>query len=118
MRKEHVMAIVPGFLTALLLSAVKGVVQIRTAMSNRRAAKELLNWDARSLKDIGLTRGDVRGALAESVVSDPTVSLSLIAAKRNVAPRRDAAVRPLPKAAAASPARLGTLPSAEPVLCA
>ena len=73
------MAIVPGFITALLLSAAKRVVQLHTAIENRRAAKELLNWDHRALKDIGLTRGDVRGALAGSISADPTVSLSLIA---------------------------------------
>ena len=113
------MAIVPGFITALLLAAVKGVVQLHTAMANRRAAKELLNWDARALKDIGLTRGDVRGALAESFSADPTVSLSLIAAGRDVTPRRDGAVRPSPaKATAVSKDRLGILPSAEPALCA
>ncbi|MCZ8262173.1 MAG: DUF1127 domain-containing protein [Beijerinckiaceae bacterium] len=113
------MAIVPGFITALLLSAVKGVVQLHTAMANRRAAKELLNWDSRSLKDIGLTRGDVRGALAESLVADPTLSLSLIAAGRDTRPRRDGAVRPSPiQAEAVSKDRLGILPSAEPALCA
>jgi uncharacterized protein YjiS (DUF1127 family) len=112
------MAIVPGFITSLLLAAVKGVVRIHTAMANRRAAKELLNWDHRALKDIGLTRGDVRGALSEPVFADPTVSLSLIAAGREVTVRRDGAARPLPKAAAVSKDRLGNLPSAEPALCA
>lgn len=112
------MAIVPGFITALLLGAAKRVVQLHTAMVNRRAAQDLLNWDHRSLKDIGLTRGDVRGALSESIVADPTVSLSLIAAGREVSPRRDGAVRHLPKAGAVSKDRLGTLPSAEPALCA
>jgi uncharacterized protein YjiS (DUF1127 family) len=105
-------------ITSLLLAAVKGVVRIHTAMANRRAAKELLNWDHRALKDIGLTRVDVRGALSNSAFADPTISLSLIAAGREVTVRRDDAARPLPQAAAVSKDRLSTLPSAEPAFCA
>ncbi len=117
------MAILPGFMTALILAAAKSAVRFQTAMANRRAAKELLHWDARALKDIGLTRGDVRGALAEPLNTDPTEFLSLIAAGREVAPRRDGANR-MPATGrkpagmpAVSKGRLGNLPSAEPVLC-
>lgn len=118
------MAMTPGFLTSLLLATAKGVAHVQTALANRRAAKELLNWDAAALKDIGLTRSDVRGALAESFIEDPTVHLSLIAAGRTPRVRRDGATRNAtpglkPVApVAASKARLGNLPSAEPVLCA
>lgn len=117
------MALVPGFLTSLLIAASKGVVRIQTAIANRRAAKALLDWDARALKDIGLMRSDVRGALAEPLHADPTVHLSLIAAGRTTRVRRDSATRtsftaPAATTPAASKGRLGNLPSAEPVLCA
>lgn len=117
------MAISPGFLTSLLIAAAKGVQRVQTAIANRRAAKALLDWDSRALKDIGLTRSDVRGALAEPLHADPTVHLSLIAAGRTTRTRRDSATRtsftaPAVTAPAASKGRLGNLPSAEPVLCA
>ncbi|KAF0230317.1 MAG: hypothetical protein FD175_1639 [Beijerinckiaceae bacterium] len=118
------MAIFSGFLTSLLIAGSKGVVRIQTAMANRRAAKELLTWDEQALKDIGLTRSDVRGALATSFHTDPTHSLSLIAAGYETRTRRDGANRPMPAgpkpagAVAVSKGRLGNLPSAEPVLCA
>lgn len=112
------MAIVPGFLTALLLAAIKGAVRFQTAYANRRDAKALTEWDARALKDIGLTPGDVRGAMAAPLHTDPTHILSLIAAGRDVAPRRDSASRTTPSGVvSASKGRLGNLPSAEPVLC-
>jgi uncharacterized protein YjiS (DUF1127 family) len=117
------MAMTPGFLTALLLAAAKGLARIQTALANRRAAKELLNWDDAALKDIGLTRSDVRGSLAEPLLEDPTVHLSLIAAGRTPTRRQNGATRDTtaglkPVApVAGGRARLGTLPSAEPVLC-
>ena len=118
------MAIFSGFLTSLLIAGSKGVVRIQTAMANRRAAKDLLNWDDEALKDIGLTRSDVRGALETPLHTDPTHHLSLIAAGYDIRSRRDGAnhitsmgQKPV-GAAAVSTGRLGNLPSAEPVLCA
>lgn len=113
------MALVPGFMTALVLAAAKVVVRLQVVLANRRATQELMNWDHRSLKDIGLTRGDVRGALQLPFTQDPTELLSLIAAGRETPVRRDGASRAQPSGgAAASKDRLGTLPSAEPALCA
>jgi uncharacterized protein YjiS (DUF1127 family) len=113
------MAIAPGFLTALMLASAKGLVRIQTAMAHRRAAKQLMEWDARSLKDIGLTRDQVRGALSLPLTEDPTTLLSLIAAGREIRVRRDGAGRGLPSGSVAvSKDRLGNLPSAEPALCA
>lgn len=112
------MALIPGFLTTLIVATAKQVVRFETAVANRRAAKALLEWDARALKDIGLTRGDVRGALSQSVLEDPTLTLSLIAAGREFHGRRDSASRPQSDdRAPASKVRLGKLPSAEPVPC-
>lgn len=118
------MAVFSGFLTSLLISGSKGVVRLQTAMANRRAAKELLGWDDEALKDIGLTRSDVRGALETPLHTDPTHHLSLIAAGYETRTRRDSANHTTSMghkpvgAAAVSNARLGNLPSAEPVLCA
>ena len=41
------MALVPGFLTALVLAAAKAVVRFQAVLANRRAAQELMNWDHR-----------------------------------------------------------------------
>lgn len=113
------MALAPGFLTALLIALAKGAVRFQTALANRRAAKDLLDWDTRSLKDIGLTRSDVRGALSLPVNEDPTHFLSLIAAGGEVRSRRDGVGHAQPQGlGVASKTRLGTLPSAEPALCA
>jgi uncharacterized protein YjiS (DUF1127 family) len=113
------MAIVPGFVTTLLLASAKGVAHFQAALANRRAAKALLDWDHRALKDIGLTRGDVRGALSAPFHEDPTTFLSLIAAGREPRIRRDGASRQMSSdIEPAGKARLGNLPSAESVLCA
>ncbi|HUN11877.1 MAG TPA: DUF1127 domain-containing protein [Rhabdaerophilum sp.] len=113
------MALVPGFLTALVLAAAKAVVRFQAVLANRRAAQELMNWDHRSLKDIGLSRSDVRGALQLPLTEDPTKLLSLIAAGRETPVRRDGAGRTQPSGSvAAGKDRLGNLPSAEPALCA
>ncbi|HRE20930.1 MAG TPA: DUF1127 domain-containing protein [Rhabdaerophilum sp.] len=112
------MALVPGFMTALVLAAAKTVVRLQVAIANRRAAQELMNWDHRALKDIGLSRSDVRGALQLPISEDPTKLLSLIAAGRETPVRRDSAGRMQPSGRMpAGKDRLGNLPSAEPALC-
>lgn len=113
------MAILPGALTALTIALAKTAARVQTALENRRAAKELLSWDNRALKDIGLTRSDVRGALQLPLSEDPTLVLSLIAAggaQRSrleaQAGRAAAAARPVAKIGQ------GNLPSANAALCA
>ncbi len=112
------MALLPGSLTALTLSLAKLADRARTALVNRRAARELLEWDDRALKDLGLTRSDVRGALALPLSEDPTLALSLIAAggdsRSRRAPSTDRMAPPIP---AAAQDRRGILPSAQPALC-
>ncbi|MEM8700682.1 MAG: DUF1127 domain-containing protein [Pseudomonadota bacterium] len=44
--------------------------------TNRRHVSELTHWSDEQLKDIGLTRSDVRRALAEPFYRDPTSVLS------------------------------------------
>jgi uncharacterized protein YjiS (DUF1127 family) len=112
------MAILPGTLTALVIAAAKLASNVRTAMANRRAARELLDWDNRALKDIGLSRSDVRGALALPLATDPTMALSLIAAGGAARARRaDPADRTVPAVRRDATGSSGILPSAGPVLC-
>jgi uncharacterized protein YjiS (DUF1127 family) len=59
-----------------------------TAVKNRRSVNNLLAWDDHMLADIGLTHGDVRGALAARMSEDPSQCL------RSFSQERKAAVRP------------------------
>ena len=55
--------------------AVQIVARIVTLWINRRAAYRLAELDDRALKDIGLTRNDVLGALDLPFAQDPTLPL-------------------------------------------
>ena len=52
------------------------------AMRNRRAVAGLLDWDSHMLKDIGLTAGDVRSAMAGPLSEDPSYRLSVLSVER------------------------------------
>jgi len=67
--------------------ALAGAVQAWQAMRNRRAVAGLLEWDDRMLRDIGLTRGDVRAAMAGPVHEDPSSRLADTCAERRAARR-------------------------------
>lgn len=113
------MAFVPGFLSAILLVSAKTVTTVAKAITNRRAAQDLSAWDARALKDIGLTMGDVQGAFSLPLHRDPTDFLAHVAAGRSPVSRQGSAGA----AGVSHPVetrtdRLGELPSAEPVLWA
>ena len=77
-----------GRVLETLARACAGIVQ---AVAHRRDVKLMLQLDDRMLKDIGLVRNDVLGALAERIHRDPSVVLRLRAVERRAA-RRDAAV--------------------------
>lgn len=56
-----------------------------TAVRNRRQVAKLMSWDARMLRDIGLTRGDVQSAMASPLREDPSYRLDTIARERRSA---------------------------------
>ena len=60
-------------------------------LHNRRAVLALLDWDERALKDIGLTRADVRLALGLPLREDPSARLEAWALERRAS--RPAAAR-------------------------
>jgi uncharacterized protein YjiS (DUF1127 family) len=60
-------------------------------LRHRREIKALTELDERLLKDIGLTRGDVQGALSESLLRNPSVVLVRSVERRS---RSERAVRP------------------------
>jgi uncharacterized protein YjiS (DUF1127 family) len=63
------------------------------AMQNRRSVKQLLEWDARMLNDIGLTPGDVLSAMSGPVGEDPSYRLSVLSVERRAAIRAAARER-------------------------
>ena len=73
--------------TATALARIAGTWR---AMRNRRAVAKLLEWDSHMLKDIGLTAGDVRSAMAGPLHEDPSFRLSVLSVERR-APFRAAA---------------------------
>lgn len=48
------------------------IADVFRAYKNRRAMAELAHLDERMLRDIGLTRGDLRDAISEPLWRDPT----------------------------------------------
>ncbi len=65
-----------GAATTRLMS---GAVRMARIWGNRRAVGQLAELDEHALKDIGLSRTDVRGALQVSYLEDPSCVLADIA---------------------------------------
>ena len=107
------MAMVPGLFTALVLSAGKALLRVATALENRRQAKSLNEWDARALKDIGLTQGDLAGAMALPLHRDPTLFLASLRGGQHPSVS-DVIAQGTSRPAMMRLDRLGVLPSAEP----
>src|SRR4051812_47986239 len=63
------------------------------AARNRRSVAKLLEWDSRMLKDIGLTEGDVRSAMAAPAGDDPSLRLRSLSVERRAAIRAEALER-------------------------
>jgi uncharacterized protein YjiS (DUF1127 family) len=68
------MAVVPALIALFSPLAARGAGVMR-ALRNRKAVGKLAEMDARQLKDIGLTRGQVIGALQVSFLHDPSAAL-------------------------------------------
>ena len=60
---------------AVVQSVVLAVAAFVRAITHRREVRKLLELDDRSLRDIGLIRNDVIGALDQPLVKDPSVIL-------------------------------------------
>jgi uncharacterized protein YjiS (DUF1127 family) len=83
----------PVSAVALLLGTVRLFKRVVTVISNRRQVMTLRELDDRALKDIGLSRAEVEGALALPLHRDPSRVLAGHAgrARSRVPGRRDAA---------------------------
>jgi uncharacterized protein YjiS (DUF1127 family) len=83
---------------AVAASALRQASALRRAMRHRREVMELASFDDRLLKDIGITRTDVVGALSEPYYVDPSTLLRLRSVERR-ALARSAALRAPPEPA-------------------
>lgn len=99
--------------SGLLISGLQGTVQFVKAVANRRALAQLGEFDDRMLKDIGLSRSDLRDASAGPLWQDPTSVLVVRAVERR-ASRRQAARDSLQVASGVSEA---AKPAAELTVC-
>ena len=85
------------------IAELAGTVALRTvnfvrAYFNRRDLQVLAGFDDRMLADIGLTRGDVRDAVAEPLWRDPSQILVTRVQERRESRRRDPAREGLSRA--------------------
>ncbi|HET7718092.1 MAG TPA: DUF1127 domain-containing protein [Bauldia sp.] len=65
-----------------IASMLQHAISVVKAARNRRQVARLLSWDARMLRDIGLTPGDVRSAMASPLGDDPSGRLGAMAEER------------------------------------
>lgn len=81
---------------ALARHIVRRISSYRRAVQKRRSISPLLEWDARLLDDVGLTRGDLLSAIAEPIGDDPSDRLRKLKIRRQngiLALAREAASR-------------------------
>ena len=69
-------------LLPLVSAVLRHAAAFVEAMRNRRQVAKLLSWDSHMLRDIGLTQGDVRSAMASPFGDDPSCRLDGIARER------------------------------------
>jgi uncharacterized protein YjiS (DUF1127 family) len=81
--------------TRVAAAGFGGIAQLVRALIHRREILRLAELDERSLKDVGLLRSDVAGALAAPWFSDPSAVLAARSRAQTgaAADRRDHAVR-------------------------
>jgi len=94
--ETHRMAVAPvgDFVAALLLAASRGAMRgveaigsLGRLMERRRVIAELASLDDHMLRDIGLTRADVRDAASVMFPMDPTRTLVQRVTERRTAAR-------------------------------
>lgn len=109
-------ASVPGAVTRVAARGVAIVANVTKAIIHRRDVLRLSELDERGLKDIGLVRSDVEGALATSWLNDPSTILAARSSARSgvASHRRDEGVRQARMKAPAAPrATIVVRPSTE-----
>jgi len=93
------MALSNALIAALSESAsvkrvIRAVSDLSRAWRHRREIMQLAEFDDHMLKDIGLTRSDVEGALAEPLLHNPSQVLVRCAKRHTGLERLDAPLRP------------------------
>jgi uncharacterized protein YjiS (DUF1127 family) len=81
----------PSRLTGAARAVFGSIARLARAIGDRQDVKRLMELDDRALKDIGLTRSDVDGALAEPLFRNPSTALVRSVERRS---RADAGVVP------------------------
>ena len=77
--------------TTVPVALARAVAALARALVHRREIMHLAEFDDRMLKDIGLVRGDVEGALAGSLLHNPSQVLVRCAARHRRSERSDPA---------------------------
>lgn len=72
----------------LLARLVVGIAALFRAFEHRREIRRLAELDERMLKDIGLTRSDVIGALGQPLYKDPGTAFIVRSVARRARSRR------------------------------
>jgi uncharacterized protein YjiS (DUF1127 family) len=80
---------------AVGVGSANRIARLAKALRNRRDLEFLAGLDDRLLKDIGLTRSDVRFALAEPFWRDPGAVLIARVGQRGIAKARPTSVPPI-----------------------
>lgn len=112
------MAIFPGTLLSLGLSAVKGIRNLVQVAQNRRQTRDLSHWDDRALKDIGLTRSDLTGALSLPFRQDPSLHLASLSGRSPQTKGAETLRKGTMRAVKPAQRQPGSPPSARPALSA
>lgn len=112
------MAIFPGSLFSLGLSVVKGIRNLALVIENRRQAYDLSHWGDRELKDIGLTRSDLTGALSLPLREDPTLHLASLSGRSPRMKGEDTLRKGNMRAVKPTQCQPGSSPSARPAFSA
>lgn len=73
--------------TGLAIAGVTGAIQFAKAIARRRMLAQLDEFDDRMLRDIGLTRSDLRDASAGPLWQDPTSVLVVRSVERRASRR-------------------------------